>query len=205
MKNKKSSLMKWCALPLISGALLLSGCGSNAVYVDSGGPETVVSLDSINIQDWSRAADEMVQSLLNSGVLEQAPRQPAVLAISRIINNTTQVVDTDMLTGKIRADLNRTGKVLTSTTVGLGGRAQDPLAREAQELARFSSGDRTPTNDMPDYTLSGKIMEDQVRAGRTRQTTYIFQLALTDVRRGLAVWEDERQITKQGTRPSVGW
>lgn len=205
MNNKKSSFVKVFSLSLLSAALLLTGCGSNAVYVDSGGPETVVSLDSINIQDWSRAADEMVESLLNSGVLEQSPRQPAVLAISRIVNNTTQVVDTDMLTGKIRADLNRTGKVLTSTTVGLGGRAQDPLAREAQELARFSAGERAPSNDMPDYTLSGKIMEDQVRAGRTRQTTYIFQLALTDVRRGLAVWEDERQITKQGTRPSVGW
>lgn len=205
MTMKKSSVAKWSSLSLLSGLLLLTGCGSNAVYVDSGGPETVVTLDSINIQDWSRAADEMVESLLNSGVLEQAPRYPAVMAISRIVNNTTQSVDTDMLTGKIRATLNRSGKVVTSTTVGLGGRAQDPLAREAQDMARFTSGDRAPSNDMPDYTLSGKIMEDQVRAGRTRQTTYIFQLALTDVRRGVAVWEDERQITKQGTRPTVGW
>ena len=38
-----------------------------------------------------------------------------------------------------------------------------------------------------------------------RQTTYTFQLSLTTVRDGLAVWEDETQITKQGQRSSVGW
>jgi PBP1b-binding outer membrane lipoprotein LpoB len=32
-----------------------------------------------------------------------------------------------------------------------------------------------------------------------------FQLSLTTVKDGLAVWEEEKQITKQGTRSSVGW
>ena len=42
----------------------------------------------------------MIKSLLASGALDKAPKQPAVLAISRIVNNTTQQIDTDMLTKK---------------------------------------------------------------------------------------------------------
>ncbi len=201
-----SLLNRYSFLALLPASLLFTSCGSNAVYVDSGGPNTIVTLDSINIQDWSRAADEMVESLLGSNALDNAPRKPAVMALSRIVNNTTLSIDTDMLTTKIRERLLQSGKVVTSTTIGLGGKAQDPLAKEMKDYERFQSGDRSPSKtDMPDYTLSGKILEDKVSAGRTKQTTYIFQLSLTNVRSGTEVWVAERQITKQGTRSSVGW
>ncbi len=194
-------------LPLAGlGLLVLAvsfGCRS-AAYVDPEGPRTIVTLDDINIQDWNQAADVMIDSLLTSAALEDVPEQPSVMAISRIVNNTSLQVDTNMLTGKIRRDLNQSGKVLTTTTIGLGGRVDDPLAESEREYREFME-DRPSEQRRPDFTLSGRIMEDQVRAGRTRQATYIFQLALTEVRSGLAVWEDEVQITKQGTRPAVGW
>lgn len=191
------------ALPV---AVSFSGCGtsSGAAYVDSKGTETVVSLDQINIQDWTKAADDMVASLLASGVLERAPEQPSIMAVSRIVNNTQQQVDIDSLTKKIRVALNQSGKVVTTTTMGLGGKAEDPMAQEAGQMAAFMSGQKQETK-LPYYTLSGKLLEDRARAGDTRQVTYTFQLSLTTVKDGLAVWEDEQQITKQGKRASVGW
>ena len=97
------------AIAGLAALLLFTGCASTkARYIDSGGTETIVSLNQINIQDWNNAADQLVTSLLDSGALERAPRQPAVLAISRIINNTQQHVDTSSLTKKIRVSLNRT-------------------------------------------------------------------------------------------------
>jgi PBP1b-binding outer membrane lipoprotein LpoB len=57
----------------------------------------------------------------------------------------------------------------------------------------------------PDYSLSGKITQRIVRAGRTKQSDYRFQLSLTDLRTGLAFWEDEHVIVKQGKRASVGF
>ncbi len=191
--------------PFGLGLLVLTastGCRS-AGYVDPGGPRTIVTLDDINIQDWNEAADRMIDSLLISGVLDRAPEQPSVMAVSRIVNNTSIQVDTNMLTGKIRRDLNQSGKVLTTTTIGLGG-AEDPLAEDERMYQEFLE-DRPTEQRRPYFTLSGRIMEDQVRAGRTRQTTYIFQLAMTEVSSGLAVWEDEVQITKQGTRSAIGW
>jgi len=202
--KKFSSLCLWLALGL--GLLLLSGCtsgtGNNAAYVDSNGPRTVVSLEKINIQDWNSAAEKMVQSLLGSGVLDKAPQQPAVMAISRIVNNTSVQVDTDMLTKKIRVALNQSGKVITTTTFGKN--AEDALAKEAGDAAAFMEGGQAP-NRIPYYTLSGKLLEDFAKAGSTQQRTYIFQLSLTEVKSGLAVWEDEVSITKQGKRNAIGW
>lgn len=44
-----------------------------------------------------------------------------------------------------------------------------------------------------DFTFSGKIIDNYVAA--VKQHTYTFQLSLTD-RRGLAVWEEEKEVTK---------
>lgn len=196
-----------CAL--ITALLVVAGCASSgARRIDPGGTEMVTSLNKIDIQDWMDAADKMIKSLKESAVLAQSDG-PVVIAISRIRNNTTQQIDTDMLTKKIRTELNRWTEVevMTTTVIGLGGNAEDPLAQGEQQRAEFfSDGEDTEVKAVrPQYTLSGKIIEDRARAGSVRQTTYVFQLALTDVRNGLAVWEDEKQITKQGKRNTVGW
>ena len=91
-----------------------------------------------------------------------------------------------------------------ASTMGLGGAAEDPLAKDAGEMATMMAG-KKQTTTLPYYTLSGKLLEDRARAGNVRQVTYTFQLSLTTVKDGLAVWEDEKQITKQGKRPSVGF
>ena len=189
-----------------AAALLLSGCATknDAKYVDSQGPNTIVSLNQINIQDWNNAADKLAASLLASGVLERAPELPAVMAISRIRNNTQQQVDTDNLTKKIRIALNQTGKVVTTTTLGADGKVEDAVAADVGAMQSFMAGEKQKTV-LPYYTLSGKLLEDRVSSGSTKQVTYTFQLSLTTTKNGLAVWEGEEQITKQGQRSSVGW
>lgn len=189
-----------------AAALLLTGCATknDAKYVDSQGPNTIVSLDRINIQDWNNAADKLVASLLASGKLDQAPELPAVMAVSRIRNNTQQQVDTDSLTKKIRIALNQTGKVVTTTAMGPDGKVEDAMAADVGAMQSFMAGEKQKTT-LPYYTLSGKLLEDRVKSGSTQQTTYTFQLSLTTTKNGLAIWEDETLITKQGQRSSVGW
>ena len=186
-------------LPLLAlsvGTLLgLAGCSTNAHYVDPAGSRTVTEVGRINVQDFASAADTMVNSLIDSLISKDklksaAPGEPALMAISRIQNSTGQQFDTDQLVKKIRIQLLKTGKVQTSTAVNLGA-PEDPLA--AQEQARPA-----------DYTLSGKIIEDRAQAGKLRQASFIFQLSLSS-RTGVAVWEEEKTIIKQGTRPGVGF
>lgn len=178
--------------------VLLAGCSSGAKYIETGSRRSVVTVGQINIQDYSQAAEAMINSLLASGVLDRVPNPPAILAISRFVNNTSEQIDIDLLVKKIRVALNKSGKAVTRTTWGIGDTAEDPLAKELEEAAAATAGRKA------DFTLSGKFIETTVRAGRTRQTTFTFQLSLSDAR-GLAVWEDEKEITKQGTRPTIGF
>ncbi|HEV2328068.1 MAG TPA: hypothetical protein VGY56_04680 [Verrucomicrobiae bacterium] len=143
-------------IPFVAVATSFAGCSSspNAHYIQTGGQESVVNVNQINIQDFISAANAATSDLLASGVLDRVQPPPAVLAISRIVNNTSQQIDTDLLVKKIRVALLQSGKAVTTTTYGLGG-PEDPLA--AQML---SQPGRTP-----DFTLSGKIIETFARAG----------------------------------------
>jgi uncharacterized protein (TIGR02722 family) len=199
--------MKQTLIPIAvitAAALLGSGCDTKARQINE--TQAITTISGIDIQDWNKAANELSVQLLASGVLDNAPRKPAVLAISRFINNTTQQVDMDLLNKTVRINLLNSGKVLTTTTMGLGGQAEDPMAAGiAQERAILSPGTPPPAGMSPDYTLTGKIIQVQARAGNMRQSTFAFQMSLTDARNGLAVWEAEKQIIKQGTKAGVGF
>lgn len=194
-------------IPLVAlASTIFAGCASKqATYVDPNRTDKLVAnVGQINIQDWTIAADAMTQSLIddviNGGKLKSPAGEPAILAISRIKNETTQQIDTDLLIKKIRISLNKTGRVVTTTTFGVGG-AEDPLAKGLQQDKEFA-GTAQPTR-AADYTLSGKIIEDRTRQGKLRQSTYVFQLSLTSG--NLAIWEDEKTIVKQGTRPAMSF
>ena len=201
MKIKETVL---CGV-LAAGCVALGGCSTKAKYVDATGPRTLVTIGEINIQDYSAAADTMINSLItsviNQGRLKSSPGEPAILGISRIVNNTSQHVDTDLLTKKIRVALNKTGRVVTTTTSGLGGQGEDPLAQ--QILKEREKAENKPLTRLPDYSLSGKLIENRVRHGNQMQASYVFQMTLTS-QDGLAIWEEEKTITKQARRRSIG-
>ncbi len=190
-------------LPLAAAsAVFVTGCGTNAHYVETGGRQSVVSVGKINDQDFITAANAATQELLASGVLDKVKTPPAVLGMSRIVNSTGQQIDIDLLTKKIRVALLQSGKAVTTTTFGLGGKAEDPMAQGIQQQQEFMNDQKTTR--LPDFTLSGKIIQNTAKAGNVEQSTYSFQLSLTD-QQGLAVWEGEKQITKQGSQNAVGF
>jgi uncharacterized protein (TIGR02722 family) len=189
---------------VLAVALLgFAGCNEPARRIPE--TESITTVGNIDIQDWNLAATELSKSLINSGVLDNAPRKPAVLAMSRIVNNTTQQVDIDLLTKSIRETLLGTGKVVTTTTFGSDSNVEDPMARDIQHSRATAEGRQPGVADLPDYTLSGKLIELRSEADRVHQATFSFQLSLTDSRTGYAVWEKQKQITKQGTKSSVGF
>jgi len=189
--------------------VLAAGCastGGNVKYVEAGSNRTLVSLDKINLQDLNQAAEAMITSLrenfINAGKLSgTGPNGLAVLKIERVKNDTAEQWDPDLLTKKIRIDLNRTGKVATTAT--FGNDAESKISQELAQERQFLNKGSGILN--PDYALTGKVIEDRNRSGNKREKVYTFQLTLTDTRNGLAIWEEEKTIVKQGSRSSVGW
>lgn len=201
---KMNVTSKFTALVAVGAALLLTGCetATETRTIDSQGPEAI-NTAAINSQDWANAADQLVASLLTSSALENAPRTPAVLAVDRVINATTLMVDTDLLIKKIRVALTQTGKIAVTNTMGLGERAV--VAGEAAELEEMQSGKKQKLL-VPDYTLYAKLIQQTDRNKKVTQNTYSFQMSLVQTKTGLTVWEEEKSISKQTKNAGkVGW
>ena len=151
MKNQNRSSLCWRG-----DSQKGTGCGSTKEQLrpDRGQRAEIIS-GQINIQDYANAANDAVNDLL---VIRRAgsasPKPPAVLHVSRIINNTGQQVDTDLITHKITLALLQSGKAVTTTT--------DPTT---QNLVAKNN----PAAPGPDFTLSGKIIETIDRAGNMSQ------------------------------------
>jgi len=182
-------------IPLLAAIpLAIGGCATDAHYVQTGDKEQIISVGQINIQDYANAANNAAQDLLASGALTKVPKPPAVIFLSRIINSTGQQVETSLLTQKINQAVLQSGQAVFTST--------DPVARDLRNKNDFLTDTTSPD---PDFTLAGKIIETIDRAGNTTRTTYTFQLSLNSAKTGYQVWVGEKEIGKQGTRPSVGF
>jgi len=197
---------------LIIGAVLLfmlSGCATTTtnidMYNDKG--QAVMGLD---YRDFQKAASEAIGSMLQSGALNKQGGGRYVLAISRIVNDTMQRIDTDQLIKKIRVELLQSGKVVVTTAVS-AGEPEDKMSMKARQLRKsdeFNQSTVAKKGQMiaPDLSLSGKIIQRNVNVSSgTQQVEYYFQLTLTDINTGLAFWEGETVIGKRGSNKSVAW
>ena len=196
----------------LSLVLLFSGCATTKdIDMSNDRGQAVMGLD---YRDFERSAFEAIDSMLQSGALDKgkggAEGDKHVLAISRVINDTMQNIDTDQLVKKIRVSLLQSGKVIVTTAVAAGG-AEDTMSKEARELrsdAEFDQSTVAGKGQMiaPDLSLSGKIIQRNVRIKRGKQQVeYYFQLSLTDINTGLAIWEGESVIGKRGSSKGVAW
>lgn len=195
----------------VLGAALLAVVAPLGVFADAQARDRKVDQTvGLNAGDFEQAADAAIESLLASGAVDRPDGGRYVLVISRIINDTTQRIDTDQLVKKIRIALLRSGKVVTTTAIGLDG-AEDEMTHAARELrgnAEFDQRGVAGAGQLqaPDYSLSGKIIQRTNTVDRrTQQIDYYFQLTLTDINTGLAFWEDEYPITKLGRSRTTSW
>lgn len=196
------------ALVLSASALILAGCSTPTRYVDPAADDGPVAM-TMDYRDFEKAATEAVDDMLASGAVSNPNGGRYIMVVSRITNDTMQRIDTDQLTKKIRVALLRSGKVVTTTAVGLNG-AEDEMTMRARELRNSEEFDQSGvqkkgTLQAPDLSLSGKILQRNHKVGGEQQVEYYIQLSLTDLATGLAFWEGETPIIKRGSNSSVSW
>jgi len=188
--------------------LMLAGCATPTRYIDPAADDGPVTM-TMDYRDFEKAATEAVDDMLASGAVSKPNGERYIMVVSRVTNDTMQRIDTDQLTKKIRVGLLRSGKVVTTTAVGLDG-AEDEMSARARELRDSEEFDqsgvqRKGTLQAPDLSLSGKILQRNHTAGKEQQVEYYIQLSLTDLVTGLATWEVETPIIKRGSNDSVSW
>lgn len=195
----------------VAASVAVTGCKSTTSYVDNSNNKIVTM--GLSHKDFDGAANKALGEMIDSPLLahpEAAQGGRYVLAISNIINDTSQRIDTDQLTKKIRVGLLRSGKFLTTTAIGLNG-AEDEMTAKVRELNNSKLVNKATTKKngtviSPDFSLSGKIIQRTNKIDRSNQLVdYYFQLTLTQLETGLAYWEGEYPISKKGSNDSVTW
>lgn len=205
-------MKKHIALMTLCGALILTaGCASNSVEMVDTRNDTGAAVAGIDYRDFENAASKAVQSLLASGAVTNPKGGRYVLMISRMTNDTMQRIDTDQLVKKIRVDLLNSGRVVVTTAVGANG-PEDAASMQTREALRGNAEfdqsrvQRKGTLQAPDLSLSGKIIQRNVPMSKDRvQIEYYFQLSMTDLSSGLAVWEQETPIIKRARGDTATW
>ena len=189
---------------------LLASCAAPTQNIDMNNDQgaAVMALDH---RDFTKAADTMVQSLMTSNALTNKPGgERYVVAISDVLNDTMQRIDTDQLVRKVRRDMLNSGKCIITTAVS-GKGEEDKMNTQARELrgnAEFNQATVQEKGQLvaPELSLNGKIFQRNIRLDNgDQQVEYYFSLTLTQLKTGLAIWEDEVVMGKRGSGKSVTW
>jgi len=113
---------------------MLSGCATTTRNIDMNNDKGQAVMD-LDYRDFQKAASEAIRSMLQSGALNKRGGGRYVLAISRIINDTMQRIDTDQLIKKIRVELLQSGKVVVTTAVS-AGEPEDKMSMKTRQLRK---------------------------------------------------------------------
>ncbi|MCL2757857.1 MAG: penicillin-binding protein activator LpoB [Alphaproteobacteria bacterium] len=185
--------------------VLLAGCGGTRV-IDTTDQRAVAGMAHVmelEHRDWTDTADMMVKSMLDSGAFRRI--ENPVIAMGPMINDTKQRFDTDILVRKIRSDLVNSGRAQMATNFTGEDTTSDAM-RAQRGNVEFDAATIAARGTLvaPNMSLSGKMIQRNLHVPGTTFTRsqerveYYLQLVLTDLRTGLSVWEEERQIVKQG-------
>ncbi|MBU8901464.1 MAG: penicillin-binding protein activator LpoB [Victivallales bacterium] len=193
----------------VATAIFLTACGSGPSRFNAQSNRGITTTDDINFKDWQITAEKTVNSMLKSGALRRPDGRKNIVMISTVKNSTSQHVNTQILTNKIRQAILRSGLALTTTAVSARG-AEDKASKqvrqlEGDEMFNQDTVQKQGTAIAPDMSLAGEIVQEKTRQGRTKQSYFFFHLTLTDLKTGLAVWEDNVEIAKQSKKALIGW
>ncbi|TYP65086.1 penicillin-binding protein activator LpoB [Stutzerimonas stutzeri] len=187
---------------------LTVGCAPQTQLLSSSSVDRPITL-GLSAADFEQAAAAATQSMLESGAVERNDGKKHIMVVSNVLNDTMQRIDTDQLVKKIRVELLRSGKVMVTTAIGLNG-AEDQMNTAFSELSQSRKVDRSTLVKQklaaPNMSLSGKILQRNNRVdGNKELVEYYFQMTLSDLQNGLAVWEGEEQISKLGSAKGTSW
>lgn len=193
---------------IMLAGILITGCEPKTTNVDvindQGG--AVMQLD---YRDFEQNASDMIQSMLKTGALNKPGGGRYVVSVGRITDDTMQGGDlTTKIMSRIETDMLNSGKAVITAAVGSG---KDEMLQEVRELRNSDEFNQDTTVEKhtlvaPELTITGKIIQSDITVNRsTQRAEYLFTLKLSDVKTGLTLWQDTKQIVKQGSSKSVPW
>lgn len=184
--------------------ILTIGCAgprafTKGTYED---PTTIALLDDrFNENDMQLIAKKMVNSLIASALVQDS-ETPAVM-IGKMRNRTTEHIDLNALSDKIRTALIQSGKFRF-----VDSQNRKDIARE-YEYQRSGYVDPAQANHpgrqtAADFVLTGTLTSNIQQVGNEKLVYYKATFQLTNLLSSEIVWTDEKEIRKSYKKRSIG-
>lgn len=185
-------------IPLATLAALLAGCFgglTNRVDVDS---EDRLADTGTNSKDLRTVAETMARSIVSLAPLARAGTPPRI-ALLRVQNRSNELIDTQIITEKIRTLLvkNAGGRVIFVDRSDITVDALE--AERAGKRAGVLTSTDVKTVSGVDFFLAGTLASLDKAGGGVRSTYTRFSFRLTDAESSDIIWEDEYEMKKSAT------
>ena len=226
-------------LPAAAFAVFLSSCGTDSHYVDATDTTVAVKNKTrMSSSDWVLITQEAGNALLSSPLFEEylaaykldaeaafkkaeesgvkmtarekISAMKPLLMLSTIQNNTSEHIDSKLLTERLREILFNSGKVRFTTYAAGTDQSIDAATGQARDLSRDPNINKETalkkgTVHAYDLSLAGVIIKQTAQDGRNNEMSYTFSLTLTDNSTGEGVWTYTKEIKRQYTQGGFSW
>ncbi|MGB1949958.1 MAG: penicillin-binding protein activator LpoB [Marinobacter sp.] len=204
MESRKTVL-----LGMVSASLLLAGCagqidntrGKATVYEDASTTGRVGGV-GIESQDIVAVTDEMMRDMLANRMLAGRDIPPRIIIDNEYMRNeSSSVVNTNMLTDRLRIELNRAsnGRMI------FVGREYAAMVQKERDLKRDGAVDggtirETAAQAGADYRLAGRItsLDAADRSDGTQSRYSQISFEMVDMELGTIIWSGLYEMRKAG-------
>lgn len=197
--------MKNLALILVSASLLAAvGCGPKAFVkgqYDDVNRENLLN-DQWSETDMQKAVQEMVASLSNSPLINNAKKMPVVM-VTNLQNKTSEHIDTQSIMDMVRVELMQSGKVAF-----IDKEARQDIADEynyqnsgmVEDASKKGPGGQVGA----DYIINGRLDSIVQEVGKDKSVYYKLTLNMTNLKTSMIQWTNQKQIRKTFKKKSIG-
>jgi uncharacterized protein (TIGR02722 family) len=201
--NRLMQTMTSVALATIS-ALVLSSCGPKAfVKGDYEDPEKANLMnDQWSETDMQNVVKDLVGSLTVHPAIKDA-KNPPVVMVTQLQNKTSEHIDTQSVMDMVRVDLMKTGRVGFIDKEARQDIADEYNYQNSGMVAKDSKkgpGGQTGA----DFIINGRLDSIVQEVGKDKTVYYKVTLNMTNLKTGMIVWSDNKQIRKAYKKKSVG-
>lgn len=186
-------------------ALAITSCSSNRAFVKGQYDEDInqanLLTDRWSESDMQRAVKDLIDAAKAHSFITNA-RRPPIAMTTKIRNKTSEMIDTQSISDMLRVELMRGGKVQF-----IDKAAREDMAEEyeyqkenmTRETRRSKGGQISA-----DLIFNGRLDSIVQQAGRDKTIYYKLTLNMTNLKTGLIVWSDYKQIRKKFRKKRIG-
>ncbi len=197
---------KWMfAILLIVTPFLFTSCGPKAFVkgeYDDNVESTNLLTDQWSESDMQTAVKDLVASAVTHPAIAAAKRPPIVM-VTRLQNKSEEQIDTQSITDMFTVELMRTGK---TQFVDKAARADIADEYEYQDSGMVNRETKKTVGGQvgADFIMNGRLDSIVQQAGKDKTIFYKMTMNLTNLKTGLIVWTDHKQIRKKFRKKRVG-